>query len=88
MSVNDPIILRYNEKRGLYYLTRGRETFYDYERYLIEFETQQEAIDFCYTELNELPKIPKLEEEIKDGALCYKPKPSHQAVQLSLDLAL
>lgn len=85
MSINDPIILRYNEKRGLYYLTRGRETFYDYERYLIEFETQQEAIDFCYTELNELPK---LEENLKDGGICYKPKHSQQAEQLRLDLAL
>ena len=79
MSINDPIVLEYNEKKGYYYLTRGRETFYDYENYLITFETQEEAIEFSLTNLNELPKI-------EDGELCSKQKQPNQAQQLRLDL--
>lgn len=80
MSINDPVIIEYNEKHGFYYLTRGRETFYDYENYLITFDTQQEAIEFSLTNLDTLP-------EIKEGLPCSKPKQPNQAQQLRLDLA-
>ena len=44
MSVNDVIYPYYDERREMWRLIRGRETFYDEERYLREWETKDEAL--------------------------------------------
>ena len=44
MSVNDPIITFYDEKRNLWRLLQGRETFYDEDRYLRQWDTEVEAL--------------------------------------------
>ena len=54
MSINDPITIEYNEKRGKYYLLQGRETFYDENNEWIMFDTLEDAIEaqVIYTEVN------------------------------------
>ena len=51
MSVNDPIILRYSESYGKYWLSQGRETFYDDDLYWIMFETPDDASTWAKEEL-------------------------------------
>ena len=63
MGINDPLIVEYREKRKSFILLRGNETFYDFDNYLIEFETLQEAVDFAINEIGELPTIEKLPPE-------------------------
>ncbi len=58
MSINDPIIPFYHEKHKTWRLLRGRETFYDKDRYLREWETKEEAVEwakanFPYNEIKE-----------------------------------
>lgn len=52
MSVNDPVLIQFQHKRGNYILTRGRETFYDPDtRELVEFETAGEARSWSVAKL-------------------------------------
>ena len=51
MSLNDPIIPYYNEKHQMWRLLRGRETFYDEDRYLREWETKEEALEWARANL-------------------------------------
>lgn len=43
MSINDPITIEYSERRKMFYLIQGRETFYDENRIMREWETREEA---------------------------------------------
>ena len=52
MSINDLVYPVYNNKREMWKLLRGRETFYDDDRVLREWETKQEALDWAYANLN------------------------------------
>ena len=47
MSINDPIIAFYYERRETWILKQGNETFYDEERRMREWQTEQEAIDWA-----------------------------------------
>ena len=47
MSLNDPILLLFDEKRQLWFLQRGRETFYDEENAMIMFDTKKDAEEWC-----------------------------------------
>ena len=58
MSVTDPLELRYQGKRRTWIVVRGRETFYDDDRYLIEHSTSQAAIAWAEEELGETPIEP------------------------------
>ena len=55
MSINDPVLLIYDEKRQAWRLQRGRETFYDRENYLITWDTPEEARKWCERELGVIP---------------------------------
>lgn len=45
MTIYDPLVLRFNEKHQYYYLTRGRETFYNpVSRALRTWENPEDAI--------------------------------------------
>jgi hypothetical protein len=79
MGINDPITVEYNERRESFVLMQGNETFYDYENYLIEFETAAEAREFAIENLGIIPK---------EGELCSTQQRLPRAVQLGLDLAL
>lgn len=48
MSINDPIILKYNPNRQQYYFSQGNEIFYDDENNWIEFDTFEDALTFGY----------------------------------------
>jgi hypothetical protein len=58
MSIGDPLRLRYQTKRNTWIVCRGRETFYDDDRYLIEHETPEAAIAWSEAELGETPLMP------------------------------
>lgn len=47
MGIGDPVVIRYDEKHGWYWLSRAGETFYDDDRYLIVFDTDAEAAEFA-----------------------------------------
>ncbi len=58
MSVTDPLELRYQAKRRTWIVVRGRETFYDDDRYLIEHPTSGAATAWAEEELGETPLEP------------------------------
>lgn len=47
MSITDPIEVYYYERRKTYLLVRGRETFYDENDILLEWETAEEALEWA-----------------------------------------
>ncbi len=49
MSITDPIEVYYYERRGTYLLTQGRETFYDKDNKMWEWETSEEAVKWART---------------------------------------
>ena len=58
MGLADPlvVVMEANHKTGLpYYLKRGRETFFDEERYMRRWATWQEAYDWAKENLGILP---------------------------------
>ena len=58
MSITDPLVLvlEANHKTGLpYYLKRGRETFFDEERYMRRWATVMEAYAWAEENLGILP---------------------------------
>jgi hypothetical protein len=55
MSINDPIILRYNDKKEYFYLTQGRETFYDQYNYMWVFDTEEEAAAWSEENIGKTP---------------------------------
>ena len=59
MGIADPVVLRFNLKRKMYYLTRGRETFYDNDRIWRLWEEPAMAIKWCRESLGCEPKIDK-----------------------------
>lgn len=65
MSINDPVVIVYNEKHKWYYLKRGRETFYDEDRYIRRWDTPEEAAEWCRNNLNVEPVYPDEEPENK-----------------------
>lgn len=58
MSINDPLVLEYRPRRGTWIITRGRETFYNDERELIEWEDHEDAIAWAQEALKETPIFP------------------------------
>lgn len=48
MSINEPIILRYNPNRQQYYFSQGNETFYDVDNKWLEFDTMEDALTFGF----------------------------------------
>ena len=59
MSINDPITLEYDDREGRdwYYLSRGRETFYNDDRYMRVWEHPEDAIIWCEEQMNCTPEI-------------------------------
>ena len=57
MSVTDPVVLEYSDRHDHYFLSRGRETFYDADRYLRVWLEPEEAIIWSEEHLNETPVI-------------------------------
>lgn len=55
MSITDPVLLVYDEKRQAWRLQRGRETFYDHKRELLTWNTAEEAREWCKHELGVVP---------------------------------
>ena len=53
MSITDPIEVVYLERWGVWYLRRGRETFYDDMRRLRTWSTAEEAAEWCHQNLGE-----------------------------------
>lgn len=47
MSVTDEIELVFYETRGTYIFMQGRETFYDDDDILLEFESPSAAMDYA-----------------------------------------
>lgn len=47
MSINDPVKLYYNNRRGKWILMQGRETFYDENNTLVEFDTVEQALEWA-----------------------------------------
>ena len=43
MSINDPIYIKYNERRETYYVSQGNETFYDNDNVFREWNTAKDA---------------------------------------------
>lgn len=75
MSINDPITVEYSERRKMYYLLQGRETFYDENRIMREWTTHTEAEQWAKENLGILVMgsiesfigfLPELTDEIKD----------------------
>ncbi len=56
-NVDLPIVLRYSEKHDHYYLTRGRETFYNEDRYMRTWATPEEAIIWSEEHLDHTPDV-------------------------------
>lgn len=46
MAITDTIKVYYNERRGTYMLLQGRETFYNEDDILLEWETPEEAMEW------------------------------------------
>lgn len=44
MGIADPVRVIYDERRETWRLVQGRETFYDEDRYLLQWESREEAI--------------------------------------------
>ena len=45
--ITDPVIIRWHKKYQCYYLTRGNETFFDDDRYLLTWGSAEEATKWC-----------------------------------------
>lgn len=56
--MNDVIVV-YDERREGYILIRGRETFYDENRYLRVWDTETEAIEWATETLGVTPSPPE-----------------------------
>jgi len=61
LSVNDPIETYYNERRKTWQLLRGNETFYDEDRYLREWDTEAEALEWAKENFPKTPAKTSLE---------------------------
>ena len=55
MSVNDPIEIKYDEKRDFFWLKQGSETFYNEDRCMIVFLSEEDAIEWCEKEKGVAP---------------------------------
>ena len=64
MSVNDPILLKWDKKHEFWYLTRGQETFYDEKRYMRVWLFEDDAIIWSKENLGKTPT-----KEMKQGKL-------------------
>jgi hypothetical protein len=47
MSITDPLVVRYNDRHGFWFVTRGKETFYDDQRRLYAFDSAADAAEWC-----------------------------------------
>ena len=67
--LNDTVILKWHKKYEGYYLTRGNETYYDENRYLLVWDSVEEAIKWCadnlYCEVDSGALDPNMGTEIK-----------------------
>jgi len=55
MSIDDPIIVRYSERHEYWYLTQGRETFYNEDNQLIYFDNKDDAVRYSMKILGKEP---------------------------------
>jgi hypothetical protein len=60
MSINDPVVAIYNEKREYWYLKQGRETFFDEQNNLRTWHSAEAAVGWA------LDNVPSLK-ELKTG---------------------
>ena len=67
MSIDDPIEIEYQKNRTTFILMRGRETFYDEDRGMIEFDTIEEAKEWSRENLGIEPLDPSEEFQRKMG---------------------
>ena len=83
MSINDPLVIEYLKRRSTFIVKQGRETFYDEDRCMIEFETIEKAEEWTERELGKKAQrpegvfqlnldLPSGKEENKEGFFCPK----------------
>ena len=53
--IGDPVLVRYDSKKGYWFLSQGRETFYDDDRYLRTWESKDAAVEWAMDELGVVP---------------------------------
>jgi hypothetical protein len=58
VSINDPLVIEYLDNRKTFIVTRGRETFYDEDRCMREWDTMDEAEEWCLEEFGVKPRRP------------------------------
>lgn len=46
MTITDPIVPKFYERKNHWILVQGRESFYDKERNLITFPTEEKALEY------------------------------------------
>lgn len=57
MSINDPFEVR-RRRSGALFIGQGNEAIYTPQGVLIEFDTIQEAVDYCLAHLGATPIVP------------------------------
>lgn len=53
--ITDPVVIFYDSRREKYRLLQGRETFYDEERGMREWDNERDAVTWCVEHLYEIP---------------------------------
>ena len=59
MSINDPIFIKYNERRETYYVSQGNETFYDNDNVFREWDAPKDAYKWATEQFPKLDVIYK-----------------------------
>jgi len=57
VSIDDPVILEYYERRHTWILKRGNETFYDDQDYMREWKDKDGAVAWCKENLGTEPQL-------------------------------
>lgn len=82
MGISDPLRVTYRERQDTFLLCRGRETFYEPDtRYLIEFESADEAVQYA---LDNIGEYPQMDDALK--AILNRPK-NREIVAFARDAA-
>ena len=84
MGINDPIRVEKNQRHNDYIVAKGKETFYDEDNVMWVFDTIDEAVEWCKTNLGTYPLLPDDAEQ--DGVVKRKKKKDDGVVQMDLGI--
>lgn len=84
MGINDPLYIEHNAKHDDYIVKRGRETFFDEDNVMYVFDTIDEAVAWCLTNLDEYPILPDVAEQLKSA----KKKSGKDSNVVQMDLGI